>query len=44
MRKEEEKKKAPEEEEILENVAAVISKFIQKDDEYPDISDILPYR
>jgi hypothetical protein len=44
MRKEEEKKKVPEEDEILENVASVISKFIQKDDEYPDLSDILPYK
>jgi hypothetical protein len=44
MKKEADKKDSLEDEEILENVASVISKFIQKDDEYPDACDILPSR
>lgn len=39
-----EKTQDNQDEELLENVATTISKFIQKDDEYPDLCDILPPR
>lgn len=39
-----EKPQDNQDEEILENVATTISKFIQRDDEYPDLCEILPSR